>query len=85
METQFYTNLATQHDGLPFSSIKNKGRLYKTSAVRREGFVQCGHFANKEGGKFFKCGHLNFLLQTTSIVFENHSVSARTRWGYKVV
>jgi len=33
------------------------------SQSRGEGFVQCGHFANK--GEFFRCGRLHFLVQKT--------------------
>jgi len=31
-----------------------------------EGFVQCGHFADKEEGGFFRCGRPHFLAQKAS-------------------
>jgi len=41
--------------GLSIKDIRSRGD-----------FVQCGHFADKEGGGFFRCRRPHFLVQKTS-------------------
>jgi len=44
--------------------ILRKGPSIKDSAVSGGGgFVQCGHFADKGRGEFFRCGRPHILAQ----------------------
>jgi len=56
-----------------------KRPVHKRRPQSGRGFVQCGHFSEKGGGGFCKCGRPQCLVQKNFGFFEFFGVSARTR------